>query len=45
MNPIPEYHNLVNRRLLLRGAASSIGVAALCGCGKSLYVKWVVKKE
>ena len=29
MNPIPEYHNLVNRRLLLRGAASSIGVAAL----------------
>ena len=29
MNPIPEYHNLVNRRLLLRGAASSIGVAAM----------------
>ena len=29
MNPIPEYRNLVNRRLLLRGAASSIGVAAL----------------
>ena len=29
MNPIPEYRNLVNRRLLLRGAASTIGVAAL----------------
>jgi hypothetical protein len=29
MNPIPEYRNIVNRRLLLRGAASSIGVAAL----------------
>jgi len=29
MNPIAEYRNLVNRRLLLQGAASSIGVAAL----------------
>ena len=29
MNAIAEQHNLMNRRLLLRGAASSIGVAAL----------------
>ncbi|MBP89416.1 MAG: sulfatase [Planctomycetaceae bacterium] len=29
MNPILEHQHLVNRRLLLRGAASSIGVAAL----------------
>ena len=29
MNPISEHHNLVNRRLLLRGTASSVAVAAL----------------
>ena len=29
MNPLLEYHNQGNRRLLLQGAASSIGVAAL----------------